>query len=281
VEHGGRPQEPVTGLLSLEQYDAKSEGFQQNTVDLVDKRTSDGNEEPLEGTLLKATSTVITEISNVPMPETNVAVSQMYDRHRPRELCDSSPVTPKNPGGVSASPRFKLSAILPTTVEDNHCCDKSQGREDMALDGGSSKSQPKSPKVASSPGRHLVTSTSSQQLRMTDGESSLYAPVTDDTKELESYLVEAATAYVSPNRNDHASVQAAYGMKMNDYRRAEGSEQVPKGHVTDWVGQGKSSPRPGTSISTILSPVPSTLSNNNNNNNKDNGSATSTRNHSG
>jgi hypothetical protein len=125
VEHGGRPQEPVTGLLSLEQYDAKSERFQKNTVDLVDKRTSDGNEEPLKGTLLKATSTVITEIFNVPMPKTNVAVSQMYDHHRPRELYDSSSIAPKNPGGVSASPRFKVSAILPTTVEDNHCCDES------------------------------------------------------------------------------------------------------------------------------------------------------------
>jgi hypothetical protein len=162
VEHSGRPQEPVTGLLPLEQYDAKSEGFQQNTVDLVDKRMSDGNEEPLEDALLKATSTVVTEISNVPMPEVNLAVSQMYDHHRPRELRDSSPVAPNNPGGVSVSCRFKISAILPTTVEHNHRCDKSQARDDMAPEGGSNKSQPKSPKVASSTGQHLETSASFQ-----------------------------------------------------------------------------------------------------------------------
>jgi hypothetical protein len=276
VEHGGRPQEPVTGLLPLEQYDAKSEAFQQNTVDLVDKRMSDGNEEPLEDALLKATSTVVTEISNVPMPEINVAVSQMYDHHRPRELRDSSPVAPNSPGGVSASPRFKISAILPTTVEDNHRCDKSQTRNVMASEGGSSKSQPKLPKAALSTGQHIEMSASSQQLRMNSGEHPVYAPVADDTKELESYLVEAATAYVSQNRNDHTFAQAAYGMQINDYKLAEGSEQVSKGHVTDWGGQGRPSPRPGTSISTILSPVPSTLSNNN----KDNGSATYTRNHS-
>jgi hypothetical protein len=276
AEHGGRPQEPVTGLLPLEQYDAKSEGFQQNTIDLVDKRMSDGNEEPLEDALLEATSTVVTEISNVPMPEINVAVSQMYDHHRPRELRDSSLVAPNNPGGVSASPRFKISAILPTTVEHNHRCDKSQARDDMAPQGGSSKSQSKSPKVASSTGQHLETSASFQQSQMTGGENWVCAPVVDDTKELESYLVETATAYVSQNRNEHTSVQAAYGMRINDHRRQEGSEQVSEGHVADWHGQGRSSPRPGTSISTILSPVPFTLSNN-----KDNGSATSTGNHSG
>lgn len=197
---------------------------------------------------------------------------------RPRDLRDSSPVAPNNRGGVSsASPRFKISAILPTTVEHNHRCDKSQARDDMAPREGSSKSQSKSPKVASSTGQHLETSASFQQSQMTGGENWVSAPVADDTKELEYYLVEAATACVSQNCNDHISVQAAYRMQINDSRRAEGSEQVSKGHVTDWGGQGKSSPRPGTSISTILSPVSSTLSNNN----KDDGSATFTRNHSG
>jgi hypothetical protein len=112
---------------------------------------------------------------------------------------------------------------------------------------------------------------------MTGGENWVSAPVADDTKELEYYLVEAATAYVSQSCNDHISVQAAYRMQINDYRQAEGSEQVSKGHVTDWGGQGKSSPRPGTSISTILSPAPFRFSNNN----KDNGSATPTGNHNG
>jgi hypothetical protein len=41
---------------------------------------------------------------------------------------------------------------------------------------------------------------------MAGGEKSVSAPVADDTKELESYHVEAATAYVSQTRNDNASV---------------------------------------------------------------------------
>jgi hypothetical protein len=98
------------------------------------------------------------------------------------------------------------------------------------------------------------------------------APVADDTKELEYYLVEAATAHVSQTRNENASIQAAYGVQINDHSRAEGSEKVLGDHAMNWGGQGRSSPRPGTSISTILSPVPFTLFNNN----KDNGSATST-----
>jgi hypothetical protein len=276
-ESYGRPQKLVTGLLSLEQYDRKSEGSKQHTVKLVDKSTFQGNEEPTENTLLKASTTIVPQISNVPMPEINVAVARMYDHYKPRELHDSSPVALNNPGRLSASPHVKLSVILPVAEGDNHDCDKSQARDDMVPEGGSSRSQPKSPKVASSTGQHLETLAYSQQPRMTDGENWLSAPVPDDTKELESYLVEAATTCVSQNCNDHISVQAAYRMQINDSRRAEGSKQVSKDHVTDWGGQGKSSPRPGTSISTILSPVPSTLSNNN----KDDGSTTSTRSHSG
>jgi hypothetical protein len=112
VERGGRPQEFIMGLLLLEQYDTKSEGFQQYTVYLVEKRTLDGSEEPLENTLLEATSTIIPEIFNIPMPEINVTVSQMYDHHRPRELRDSSRVASNNPAGVSSSPRFKVNVTV-------------------------------------------------------------------------------------------------------------------------------------------------------------------------
>jgi hypothetical protein len=98
---------------------------------------------------------------------------------------------------------------------------------------------------------------------MAGGEKSVSVPVTDDTKELESYLVEAATAHVSQNRNDNTFVQAAYGVRINDQYRAKGSEKVTGGHATDWGGQGRSSPRPGTRISTLLSPVPLTPSNDN------------------
>jgi hypothetical protein len=174
------------GLLSLEQYGAKLEDFQQHTVDLVDKRMFDGNGEPHQNTLLEAPSTVIPQILNVPMPEMNVAIPQMYDYHRPRELRESSPVASNDPGGVSARPRFKVSAILPAAVEDNYDCGKSQVRDDMAPKGGPSNSQPKSLKVASSTDQDLEISASSQQLRMTGGENWVSAPVADDTKELES-----------------------------------------------------------------------------------------------
>ena len=86
-----------------------------------------------------------------------------------------------NPGVVSARPRFKASATLPTAVEDSHRCNESQHCDGMDPEGRSSKPQPKSPKIASSTGQHLETSASSQQLLMTGGENSLYALIADDT----------------------------------------------------------------------------------------------------
>jgi hypothetical protein len=263
VKSHGRPQKSLTGLLSLEQYDGKPEDTKQHTVKLVDKSTFQGNEEPAENILLEAPTTVISQFSNVLMPPINVAVARMYEHQEPREPHVSSPVALNNPGKLSASPRFKVSATLPAAVEDSHRCDKSQPRNDMVPEGGSRKSESRSPKAASTRGQHFATSASSQQLRMAGGEKSVSVPVTDDTKELESYLVEAATAHVSQNRNNNAYVQAAYGVQINDQCRAKGSEKVPWGHAMDWGGQGRSSPRPGTRISTLLSPVPPTPSNDN------------------
>jgi hypothetical protein len=133
----------------------------------------------------------------------------------------------------------------------------------MVPDGEPSKPEPRSHIAASTRGQHFATSASSQQLRIAGGEKSVSVPVTNDTKELESYLVEAATAHVSQNRNNNASVQAAYSVQINDQCRAKGSEKVPGGHAMDWGGQGRSSPRLGTRISTLLSPVPPTPSNDN------------------
>jgi hypothetical protein len=174
----------------------------------------------------------------------------MYDHRKPRELHDSSPVALNSAGRVSASPHLIVSANLPAVMETSHCCDRSQPRHDMGPEAGSS----------------------SQQLRTTSGENSVYAPVSDDTKELESSFVKAATACVPQNRNGKTSVQAARGVQINDHTRADGSKQVPGDHIANWGGHGRSFPRPGTSISTILSPAPSTP----NNNNKHNGSATLT-----
>ena len=263
VENHGRPEKFVTGSLSQERHEGESEDTKQHTVKLVDKRTFQGNEEPAENILQDAPTTVISQFSNVLMPPINVAVARMYEHQEPREPHDSLPVALNNPGKLSASPRFKVSATLPAAVEDSHRCDKSQPRDDMVLEGGSRKSESRSPKAASTRGQHFTTLASSQQLRMAGGEKSVSVPVTDDTKELESYLVEAATAHVSQNRNDNAFVQAAYGVQINDQYRAKGSEKVPGGHAMDWGGQGRSSPRPGTRISTLLSPVPPTPSNDN------------------
>jgi hypothetical protein len=263
VENHGRPEKSVTGLLSQEQHDGKSEDTKQHTVKLVDESTFWGNEEPIENIVLEAPTTAISQFSNVLMPPINVAVARMYKHQEPREPHGPSPVALNNPGKLSASPRFDVSATLPAAVEDSHRCDKPQPRNDMVLEGGSRKSESRSPKAASTRGQHFATSASPQQLRMAGGEKSVSVPVTDDTKELESYLVEAATAHVSQNRNNNAYVQAAYGVQINDQCRAKGSEKVPGGHAMDWGGQGRSSPRPGTRISTLLSPVPPTPSNDN------------------
>jgi hypothetical protein len=152
-------------------------------------------------------------------------------------------------------------------VEDIHRCDESRFRDDMATEVESGISQPKPPKVASSTGQHLEPLASSQQIPTTDGENSGYLL---ETKELQCSLVEAANACVLENRKDHTSANAAYGVLINGHSRVEGLEQVSESHVTKRDGQGKPSPRPSASISTILSPAPSTVSNNS----EDNGSAT-------
>jgi hypothetical protein len=162
VEDHGRPETSVTSLLSQEQHDGKSEDTKQHTIKLVDESTFRGNEEPIENILLEAPTTAISQFSNVPMPPINMAIARMYEYQEPREPHDSSPVALNNPGKLSASPRFKLSATLPAAVEDSHRCDKSQPRNDMVPEGGSRKSESRSPKAASTRGQHFATSASSQ-----------------------------------------------------------------------------------------------------------------------
>jgi len=236
VENHGRPQKSVTGLLSQEQHEGKSRDSKQHTVKLVDESTFQGNEEPVENTLLEAPTTVISHFSYVLMPEINVALAQMYGRHKSRGPHDSSLLALNNPGRVSASPHDKVSAVLSAAVKGSHRCDKSQAHNDMTPEEGSSKSEPRSPKTASSTGQHIRTSASSWRLRMTSGGHPMYAPVADDTKDLESSFVAAATAFVPQNSNDKTSVQAAYGVQINDHGRAEGSEKVPGGHAINWGG---------------------------------------------
>jgi hypothetical protein len=249
---------------------------------VVNTRTSGCFKRSAKTTLREATSTTIPDISNIPIPKTNVAVAQMYDHHRLRGFHDSSSMASNRPEGAFARPNSRVSRNLLAAVEDNHRCDEPQPRDDMAPEVRSSEPQPNSPKVASSAVQHLVKSASSQQLPMTDAENSVYAPTTDDIEELESSLVEAAATCVSQNRKEKASAQDIYGVQLNGYSRAEGFRQNLEGHVTKIGGQGKLPPRPGTSISTILSPAPSTLSNNNNNNNnKDHRAVTSARKDSG
>jgi hypothetical protein len=187
----------------LEHQDAEWACFQQNPVDLVNTRTFGHFEGFAEITLLEATSTTTPDIWNIPLPKTNEAAAQMYDHHRPKRFHDSSPMASSRSEGASTHPRSRVSANLPAAVEDNHRCEEPQLRDDMAPDVRCCEPQPNAPKVASSVDQHLVKSASSQQLPITDGENSVYAPTPDDIKELESSLVRAATAYISQNRKEN------------------------------------------------------------------------------
>jgi hypothetical protein len=244
---------------------------------VVNTRTSGCSKGSAKITLREATSTTIPDISNIPIPKTNVAVAQMYDHHRLKGSHNCSPMASNRPEGASARPRSRVGRNLPAAVEDNHGCDEPQLRDDLAAEVRSSEPQPNSPKVASSTVQHLVKSASFQQLPMTDAENSVYAPTTDGIDELESFLVEAATTCVSQNRKEKTSAQDIYGVQLNDCSRAEGFRQILEGHGT------KVPLRLGTSIGKTLSLAPSTLSNNNNNNNnnKDHRAATSARKDSG
>lgn len=133
---------------------------------------------------------------------------------------------------ASANPHSKISAILSTAIIDNHCCDRSHIYDDVDPGVGSSKSQPKSHKLASPIGNNLETSTSSQLLRIADEENSVHALVAHDIKAIESSLVKAATECVSQTRVYHISVRAPNGLQINSYSRAEGLEQFPEGYVT-------------------------------------------------
>jgi hypothetical protein len=106
---------------------------------------------------------------------------------------------------------------------------------------------------------------------MAGEEDSIYLPIPDHIGELESSPITAATSSVSQSDSHHESSKVAYGTQINNHGQVESSKQVPGAHVTKGDDIRESSPRLGTSISTVLSPTPSTLRNNT----KTNGSATS------
>jgi hypothetical protein len=255
MAHGGQLQNPVTDHQSLERYVTESVDSQQCSADLVDKRTSGGLEETSH-------STIIPEILDILAPERDVPVAHMYET-----------AASKNRGAACARPCVKDGRIVPAAVEDKNCCEESQLRDGMATQARFGRSQSKSPKVALSAGHHLEKSADSQQLPRTDEEKSGYVLVADETQELELSLVAAANACVSQNRKDNTHANAAYGVRINEHSRTEGLGQILQGYVTKREGQERLSPRPGTSISTILSPAPSALSDNM----KDNGTATHAR----
>jgi hypothetical protein len=161
-------------------------------------------------------------------------------------------------------------------VRSYHRCDKSQSRDDLAPKFGLalSKSQPTSQEHASLVYCNVEMAPSSQLSWMADEKDSVHTPVVDDSKALKSLLVEVATAYVSQTRREHTSVQAAHGVQNRYQSRAEGLEQISEDHVTKRHGHGRPSPHLCTSISKILPPTPSNLSNNNINNNNNHGSTT-------
>lgn len=278
VEYDDYLHDSGTDCRSPKRYVAESGNLERHSVDLVNKRKSDRFENPLEDTLPKTKSTILSKTSNIPMSQRDILVTRTHDHERHRGLHISSTMATNSSESASASPQFRISAILSAAMEDNHCCDRSQTRDDVAPEVGSSKSQPKSHKFASPISNNLETSASSQLLRIADEENSVHAPVAHDTKAIESSPVKAATECVSQTRVDHMSGRAPNGLQINNYSRAEGLEQVPESHVTRTGGQGSLPPRPGTSISTLLSTAPRTLSNDNK---KDDASATSAEKDSG
>jgi hypothetical protein len=242
MAYGGQLQSPITDHQSLEQYGTESEKGQQYSDDPIAKRIPGSFEERSQNTQLKATSPSIPEILDTLVPERNVPVAHMYKS-----------AALKNRGAAYARRDVDYGRNLPAAMEDNHRCDGSQPRHDMAQEVRSSETQPISPKVASSAVQaHLVTSVSSQQLP------------TNGIEELESFLVEAATKCVSQKSEEKTSASDIYVVQLNYHSRVEGSRQNQDCHVTKIGGQGKLPPRPGTRISTLLLPAPSTLSNDNN-----------------
>jgi hypothetical protein len=250
VAYDGQPQTPITDHQSLEQYGTESEDSQQCSADLVDKRTSGGFEETCQDTPFKATSPIILEILDILVPERNIPVAHMYES-----------AASKNRGAASTRPCVKVGGNLSIVAENNHRCDEHELRDDVATKVKPGRSQPKYSKVASSTAQHLESSESVQHLRAPNEKKSVNAMIADDSRTLRSFLVDAATADVSQSRKDCTSVQDVYGAQPNSCGQAEGLEQVPEGHVAKRDGHGRPSPRPDTSISTILSQAPSTLPN--------------------
>lgn len=250
---GGQPQTPVTDHQSLERYGTESEKSRQYSASFVDERTPGGFGEGSHNTQLKATNPIIPEILGTLVPGRNVPVAHMYES-----------AALKNQGAAHARPYVKYGRNLAAAVEDNRRRDEPQPPHNVALEVRSSEPQPSSPEVASSAFQHPVKSASSQQLPMTGAENSVYALTTTGIGKLGSFLVEAATKCVSQNSGEKTSASDTYGVQSNDYSRVEGSTHNQDGLATRLGDQGKLPPRPGTRISTLLSPAPSTFSNNGN-----------------
>lgn len=179
-----------------------------------------------------------------------------------------NPITDHRP--ASARPCVKVGGNRSTTAENNHRCDDHELRDDMATKVKSGESQLKYSQYASSTVQHLESPASVQHLRTPDEKNSVNAMIADDSRKLRSSPVDAATAYILQSRKDCTSVQDVYGAQPDSYGRGEGLKQVAEDHVAKGDRHGRPSPRPGTSISTILSQAPSTISNIN----RDNESAT-------
>jgi hypothetical protein len=106
VEHGD--QESAANFPSQEPHDADLESREQHTTEVVDKTTSASFGNCPEDTLLTAASTIITEDSSVHTPKSNMAVTEMCDDHKGRELHDFSAVASYSSENGSAPPQCGL-----------------------------------------------------------------------------------------------------------------------------------------------------------------------------
>lgn len=174
-------------------------------------------------------------------------------------------------GAASARLCVKAGGILSVAAENDYRCNEFPIRDDMASEGQSGRSQPKNPKLPSLTGQHFESSASLEHSRMPDEKNSVNAKVADDFRELESSLVDAATACVSQNRKGCTTLRDMHGAQLDNNGQAEALEHISEGHVAKRDDHEMPFPRPGTKISTILSQAPSNLSNID----RDNESATS------
>lgn len=88
---------------------------------------------------------------------------------------------------------------------------------------------------------------------------STHAPLAESVSKERSSRLEASTVHISESRSDHKPPKVASEAKANNHGPPRNAERVPGDRSTHGCDVKKHSARPGTSIATLLSPIPSDL----------------------